>query len=79
MDENFDHHILRALVRRVPDLDFRTIQGQAMLGAEDPQVLAWAAAEDRVLLTHDVRTVTSKLPVETSGVPSHLGRHAAAV
>jgi predicted nuclease of predicted toxin-antitoxin system len=58
VDENFDHHILRALVRRVPQLDFRTIQGQAMTGFEDPEVLAWAAAEDRVLLTHDVRTVT---------------------
>jgi predicted nuclease of predicted toxin-antitoxin system len=58
VDENFDRHILRALVRRVPALDFRTIQGQAMTGAEDPEVLAWAAAEDRVLLTHDVQTVT---------------------
>jgi predicted nuclease of predicted toxin-antitoxin system len=58
LDENFDQHILRALLRRVPELDFRTIQGAAMGGAEDPEVLAWAALEDRVLLTHDVRTVT---------------------
>jgi len=59
VDENFDHHILRALLRRVPELDFRTVQGQSMTGAEDPEVLAWAAAEERVLLTHDVRTVTA--------------------
>ncbi|HKY37333.1 MAG TPA: DUF5615 family PIN-like protein [Polyangiaceae bacterium] len=58
LDENFDHHILRALLRRIPDLDFRTVQSQAMSGAEDTEVLAWAALEGRVLLTHDVRTVT---------------------
>jgi predicted nuclease of predicted toxin-antitoxin system len=58
LDENFDQHILRALLRRVPDLDFRAVQSEAMRGAEDPEVLAWAALEDRVLLTHDVRTVT---------------------
>jgi hypothetical protein len=45
LDENFDQHILRALLRRVPDLDFRTIQGEGMSGAEDPEVLAWAALE----------------------------------
>jgi hypothetical protein len=58
VDENFDRHILRALLRRVPELDFRTVQGQAMAAASDIEVLAWAASEGRVLLTHDVRTVT---------------------
>jgi hypothetical protein len=58
VDENFDRHILRALIRRLPDIDFRTVQGQSMTGASDPEVLAWAAADARVLLTHDVRTVT---------------------
>jgi predicted nuclease of predicted toxin-antitoxin system len=58
VDENFDHHILRALLRRIPELDFRTVQSQGMTGADDPDVLAWAATEERVLLTHDVRTVT---------------------
>jgi Domain of unknown function (DUF5615) len=58
IDENFDHHILRALHRRVPDLDFRTVHAQGLNGAGDPEVLAWAADEVRVLLTHDVNTVT---------------------
>lgn len=30
-----------------------------MAGDEDPAVLAWAAAEGRVLLTHDVTTMTA--------------------
>jgi predicted nuclease of predicted toxin-antitoxin system len=58
IDENFDHHILRALLRRVPEVDVRTVQGQALRGKEDPEILAWAAGENRVLLTHDVRTIT---------------------
>ena len=58
IDENFDHHILRALLRRVPDLDVKTVQQESLHGASDPEVLAWAASEGRVLLTHDVQTVT---------------------
>jgi predicted nuclease of predicted toxin-antitoxin system len=58
IDENFDHHILRALLRRVPDLDVKTVQQESLQGAGDPDVLAWAASEGRVLLTHDVQTIT---------------------
>lgn len=58
VDENFDHHVLRALARRVPELDFRTVQSAGIQGCDDAAVLAWAAREGRVLLTHDVRTVT---------------------
>ncbi len=58
IDENFDHHILRALLRRVPEVDVRTVQGQGLRGREDAEILVWAAGENRVLLTHDVRTIT---------------------
>jgi len=58
IDENFDHHILRALLRRVPELDVKTVQQESLHGADDPAVLAWAASEGRVLLTHDVQTIT---------------------
>jgi predicted nuclease of predicted toxin-antitoxin system len=58
IDENFDHHILRALLRRVPTLDARTVFDAGLKGADDPTVLEWAAREGRVLLTHDVRTMT---------------------
>lgn len=57
-DENFDNDILRALVRRRRSIDIVRIQDVAGLGgADDPTVLAWAEAEDRVLLTHDVNTI----------------------
>ena len=58
VDENFDHHILRALLRRFVRLDVRTVVDAGLKKADDPTVLAWAAQEGRVLLTHDVHTMT---------------------
>jgi hypothetical protein len=57
-DENFNHDIVRGLVRRQPDLDLVRIQEVGLSGATDPQVLEWAATEGRLLLTHDVVTIT---------------------
>ena len=56
-DENFNNDLLRALVRRVPDLDIVRVQDTIMAGADDPTLLAWAAREGYVLLTHDVQTI----------------------
>jgi hypothetical protein len=56
-DENFNNDILRALRRRYPDLDLIRIQDTDVSEAEDDVVLAWAAREDRILLTYDARTV----------------------
>jgi hypothetical protein len=33
-------------------------QDVSLSGVDDPEVLAWAAREGRVLLTHDVSTIT---------------------
>lgn len=57
-DENFNSNIVRGLLRREPDLDIVRIQDVGLSGADDPSVLAWAAQEGRVLLTHDVTTIT---------------------
>jgi len=57
-DENFDNTILRGLFRWKPDADILRVQDVALAGADDPTVLAWAAEEGRVLLTHDVSTIT---------------------
>ncbi|NET61126.1 MAG: hypothetical protein F6K47_34870 [Symploca sp. SIO2E6] len=56
-DENFNGSILRGLIRRLPDLDVVRIQDVGLIHAEDPTILAWAANEGRILLTHDVATV----------------------
>jgi hypothetical protein len=57
-DENFNKNILRGLLRREPDLDIVRIQDVGLSGVDDPAVLEWAAQEGRVLLTHDVSTIT---------------------
>jgi hypothetical protein len=57
-DENFNNVILRGLRRRSPQLDVIRVQDAGLAGADDPTVLRWAAAENRVLLTHDVTTMT---------------------
>jgi hypothetical protein len=57
-DENFNNDILRGLLRRKPDLDIIRIQDVGLSGADDPSVLEWAAQEERILLTHDVKTIT---------------------
>ena len=57
-DENFNNDIVRGLLRRKPDLDIVRIQDVGLSGADDPTVLEWAAQEGRILLTHDVTTLT---------------------
>jgi hypothetical protein len=58
-DENFNGTILTGLRDRRPDLDIVRVQDANLSGADDPTVLEWAAREGRVLLTHDVSTMTA--------------------
>jgi len=46
------------LLRVKPDLDIVRIQDVGLFSADDPTVLEWAANENRILLTHDVTTIT---------------------
>lgn len=57
-DENFNNDILRGLLRRLPELDVVRVQDIGYSGASDPAILEWAAEEGRILLTHDVNTIT---------------------
>ena len=57
-DENFNNNIVRGLLRHRPDLDLVRVQDVGLSGADDPAVLAWAARARRILLTHDVSTIT---------------------
>jgi len=57
-DENFNGNMVRGLCRRQPALDLVRLQDVGLSGADGPAVLAWAAQERRVLLTHDVSTIT---------------------
>lgn len=56
-DENFNGHLLRALLRHVPDLDVLRVQEVGLMGVDDPEILEWAAQNGRVMLTHDAKTM----------------------
>lgn len=56
-DENFNNDILRGLLRRHPHYDVVRVQDVGLTGAPDPEILDWAARENRVLLTHDLATM----------------------
>ena len=57
-DENFSNAIVRGLLRIRPDLDIVRVQDVGLSATDDPVILNWAANQDRVLLTHDVSTIT---------------------
>jgi hypothetical protein len=57
IDQDLDQDILRALIRRIPQLDAVTAFEIGMSEASDPQLLVWAAQESRVIVTHDRRTM----------------------
>jgi predicted nuclease of predicted toxin-antitoxin system len=56
-DENFNGDIVRGLLLRQPDLDLVRVQDVGLAGEDDPAILAWAAANDRIALTHDRATM----------------------
>ena len=57
-DENLNNDIVRALLRCSPSLDIVRVQDVGLSGADDPTVLMWSAEHKRVLLTHDVASLT---------------------
>ncbi len=57
-DEDLDNDIVRALRRRLPTADVLRVQDAGLSGHGDPAVLEWAATSGRVLITHDVSTMT---------------------
>lgn len=56
-DQNFDGDIVRGLLRRIPALDIVTTHHADLTEAADPDLLKWAASDERVVLTHDRRTM----------------------
>jgi hypothetical protein len=56
-DENFNGDIVRGLLRRQPDLDIIRVQDADLAGADEPDILAWAAENNRTILTHDRATM----------------------
>ena len=59
-DEDFDNNIMHGFLRHFPALDLIRVQDAIGLpGKRDAAVLEWAAQQGRVVLTHDVNTMTT--------------------
>ena len=56
-DADVHGDIIRGLYRRVPEIDLVRVQDVLPEGTPDPEVLAWSAAENRVLITNDRNTM----------------------
>ena len=56
--ENLHGDVLRGLLRVEPKLDIIRVQDTEVFQAADAAVLDFAAKENRILLTHDVQTMT---------------------
>jgi len=56
-DADLNQIILLATIRREPTIDFQTAAVADLAGIEDSEVLAKAAKDGRVLVTHDRKTM----------------------
>ena len=56
-DEDFNEDIVSGVLRRVPEIDFQTSSEANLKSLTDFEVLAVAARERRVLVTHDRKTM----------------------
>ena len=56
-DENFNGAIVDGLRRRDPGLDVVRVQDAGLRTRPDAEVLAWAASQNRIVLTHDFATM----------------------
>jgi predicted nuclease of predicted toxin-antitoxin system len=56
-DENFDGRVLARICQERSDLDVVRVQDEGLGNTPDPDILAWAAQEGRILLTHDKKTM----------------------
>jgi predicted nuclease of predicted toxin-antitoxin system len=51
IDQDLDQVILRGLLLRVPNLDVITAHQVGLSDASDPDLLAWAAEQTRIVVT----------------------------
>jgi hypothetical protein len=59
-DEDFNNDFVRGLLRRLPTADIIRVQDLGIQGSSDEAVLARAAGDGRVVLTHDLTTLVAQ-------------------
>ena len=56
-DQNFNNDVVRGVRLRNASAEFVRVQNFDLSQAEDPEVLAWAADNDYIVVTHDRATM----------------------
>ncbi len=56
-DADLNEDILTGVLRRAPEIDFQTATEAGLKGLKDENVLEIASRENRILVTHDRRTM----------------------
>lgn len=56
-DEDFNDRVVRGLRRLEQPIDIVCVREVGLRGRHDSEVLSWAAAEDRLVVTHDAATM----------------------
>jgi len=56
-DADLNQDIVKGVRRRIPEIDFQTAEAAGLEGLDDQEVLAIAADEYRILVSHDRRTM----------------------
>jgi predicted nuclease of predicted toxin-antitoxin system len=56
-DADLNQDVVKGVLRREPAIDFRTAVSAGLRGMSDLEVLAFAASEGRVLVSHDRKTM----------------------
>ena len=56
-DEGFRRSIVTGLRNRLPSIDLTLAQDVGLTRTPDPEILEWAAHENRIVLTHDQSTM----------------------
>jgi hypothetical protein len=56
-DADVNGEIIRGLRRRLPEIDLIRVQDTLPIGIADEEILVWTAAEKRVLITNDRKTM----------------------
>jgi predicted nuclease of predicted toxin-antitoxin system len=56
-DADLNTEIVAGVLRREPSIDFQTADEASLHRVPDPEVLVLAAQENRILVTHDSRTM----------------------
>jgi hypothetical protein len=62
-DQDFNDHIIRGVLRREPAIDFVRLRDVGLEMRSDAEILAYAAAENRIIVSHDVHTMSAAAQV----------------